>query len=55
MIYFKIPTCVPFSSQSHFFDGTDYRYCPEIILSGFKARTIYQLGPEPKNSEHYWI
>ena len=55
LIYFKIPTCAPFSSQSQLFDGTDYRYCPEIILSGFKARTIYQLGPEPKISEYYWI
>ena len=52
---FGIPTCAPLSSQLQTFDGTDYRYRPEIFLKGIEARTIYQLGREPTNSEQYRI
>ena len=43
----NVLTCAPLSSQLQFFGGTDFTYRPEHFLNGKKARTIYQLGPEP--------
>ena len=50
---FSIPTCAPFQSQSQAFNSTEYRHHPENFLNGIKARTFYQLGPEPTNSQLY--
>ena len=48
-------TCAPLSSQLQIFDSTDYRYRPQKLLNGIRARNIYQLGPEPTSSEQKHI
>ena len=52
----NMPTCAPLSSRLQNFDGTDYRYRPDQFLNRKKARTFYQLSPEPSSPEqkHIW-
>ena len=52
----NVPTCAPFSNQLQFFDGTDYRFQPELIRNCINTRTVYQLGLEPTNPDqkHTW-
>ena len=51
-----MPTSAPLSSQRQIFDGPDYRYRPDKLLNGTKARTSYQLDPEPTSPDqkHIW-
>ena len=42
-------------SQLQNFGDFDYRYRPKNLLKSIKARTNYQLDPEPSNSKEFCI